>query len=268
MDYSKEGFLSLYEQLKTLENKIDEERRNKVPENNLQKEKSSLQELKSKLWDYANKLWDYAINLIEQNPDNREIACIVYSAFDFHTFGIYERLSDNLKNDKLVTMLALKKFDSSAYGRVGNNFRNDPEVMYLLIKQVNSVDGISQCSPELLGNPEFWREIFESRNECLASEIGDNFCTVIDSINRLNKNYGTKINMGLVTEQFNSARLKESRYSPLDVMGFDWPYSPEIVQRVVNGDTETIEKYLPPSKLKDELLGKKDFTKEQDDEER
>ena len=51
-------------------------------------------------------------------------------------------------------------------------------------------------------------------------------------------------------------------------MGFDWPYSPEIVQRVVNGDTETIEKYLPPSKLKDELLGKKDFTKEQDDEER
>ena len=74
--------------------------------------------------------------------------------------------------------------------------------MYLLIKHVQGVNGISQCSQELLGDSAFWREVFESRNESLASEIGDNFRTVIHSINQLGNNYGLNINMNLVLEKF------------------------------------------------------------------
>ena len=259
MNYSKEEFLSLYEQWKVLNNKINEALGKNVPGFDLRKERVALEELYSKMHSYA-------INLIQQNPDNREIACVVYSAFDLRAPMIYEKLSENLRNDKLVTMLAIKKFDESAYGRIGNNLRNDPEVMYLLIKNVQGVNGISQCSQELLGDLAFWREVFESRNVSLASEVGNNFRTVIHSISQLDNNYGLNIDMNLVNEQFNMAMSKESRYSTLDVMGLynsQWTNSPEIVQKVINGDIEMINKYLPISKLKDELLVGKDFTEEQ-----
>lgn len=140
--------------------------------------------------------------------------------------------------------------------------------MYLLIKHVNGVNGISQCSQELLGNPAFWREVFESRDVSFASEVGNGFVDVIYNIKRLSDNYGLNINMKLVNEQFDLAKEKKSRYSPLDVMGLynsSWTISPEIVQKVINDDIETINKYLPASKLKDELSKKENkvYTEEQ-----
>lgn len=126
MNYTKEEFLLLYEQWKTLNDKINDDLSNSVSVYDSKKERAALEELKSKLHIYA-------VNLIEQNPDNREIACIVYSAFDLWAPSVYERLSENLKNDKLVTMLAIKKFDESAYGKIGNNLRNDRKLcIYLL----------------------------------------------------------------------------------------------------------------------------------------
>ena len=251
MNYSKEDFLSLYEQWKTLNNKINEALGNKIPATKLKKERDVLEKLRLALYSYAPKV-------VKQNPDDKEIACIVYSAFNLRAPRIYEKLSENLKNDKLVTMLAIKKFDESAYTRVGKELRGDPEVMYLLIKHVSGVDGISQCSPELLSDSVFWKEIFESRNNCLASEVGSDFSQVIPKIYELIGKYELNIDMGIVTQQYWLAKDKESRDSSFDVMGLynsDWTTNPQIVQKVLNGDMETINKYLPESNLKAELLG-------------
>lgn len=250
MTYTKEEFLLLYEQWKTLKNKIIEALRSNVSVEAINKENVAKDDLYSKLIQYAK-------HLVEQNPDDKSIVCTVYGTFELKAPRIYEILSDRLKNDKLVTMLAIKKFDESAYGRLGNDLRSDPEVMYLLIKHTIGVSGISQCSPELLNNPLFWQEIFASRDTCLASEIGDNFVTVLNGIKQLNIDNGLNIDMELVKNQFDLAMKQKSRYSTLNIMGLynsSWTYNPEIIQKVIDGDIETINKYLPNSKLKEELL--------------
>lgn len=202
-------------------------------------------------------MWEYGVKLVEQNPSDREIVCMVYSSFSLQAPNLYEILSDELKNDKLVTMLALKKFDSTAYSIVGERLRYDKEVMYLLLTQTSDLLAITQFSPELAYDPAFWQEIFESRYECLKSESGDGFRRVLFEIDRMNNDYQLSLDMNMINNQFYNAMSKPSRYSNLDVMGLynsGWTCNPHIVQEIIHGNQELIDKCIPISSLREELL--------------
>ena len=53
-------------------------------------------------------LGEYGIALLQNNPNNKEIACIVYSGLPLQ-YGAYSSLSEEVRNDKLVTLFALEK---------------------------------------------------------------------------------------------------------------------------------------------------------------
>lgn len=247
MEYTKEGFMSLYDQWSALNQEV---MMSNVSFDKIRPKADKLEELRIQIFKYG-------VELVKQNPSDKEVVCTVYSAFNLYAPRIYNLISDELKNDKLIAMLALKKFDESAYGNVGDNLKSDKEVMYLQTKQTSGLFAITEYSPELRNDPSFWREIFESRFIALASEVGDQFGKVLYEIDRLNKKYDLHIDMSMVNTVFYEAQAKEGRNSSLDVMGLynsGWAYNPHIMHEIMIGNTEVINQCVSDSELKNSLL--------------
>ena len=135
MEYTKEGFIKLYDEYRQAD-----------------KDHSELKTQK------YHELGSYGESLLKQNPNNKEIACIVYSGLPLKS-GAYSSLSDELKNDKLVTLLALNNFDETSYNSIGENLKGDKEVMFALANNTAGVLSASQLSENLVKDEKFWVEL-------------------------------------------------------------------------------------------------------------
>ena len=255
MNYSKEEFMKKYDEWFDCKMDLNRSLANSGPVD--YQKRNRLNQL------YDN-LCKYGVGLLKQNPNDREIACIVYSAFELQAPSLYEYLSDELKNDKLVTMLAIKKFDMKACEQVGERLKSDKEVMYLLLKHTSGLIGITKFAPELLIDESFWKEIFASRCICLASEVGNQFGQVYYDIAKLNEKYRLGINMSMIYGDFSRAMEHPSVNSNLDVMGLynsNWTNNPHLVDEMVKGHVDVINNYVVDSELKEELLGNLEVSK-------
>ncbi len=197
----------------------------------------------------------YGKALAEQNPNDRRIISTVYAAMPLWAPRIYEGLSEDLQNDKFVTMMALKKFDESSYGRVGASLRGDKETMFLLATQTAGELSVTQFAPSLLADQNFWSELLgDSDVFHLLTE--SEYSSFLYRVNRLNEKYKLGINMGTLISATQIAKTKEQFYhSPLKVMGnYDfWINNPYIVKDIAEGKEDTIQKNVR-GMLKQELL--------------
>ena len=104
-------------------------------------------------------LGKYGIALLQNNPNNKEITCIVYSGLPLQ-YGAYSSLSEEVRNDKLVTLLALEKFDHTAFGEsIGKDLRNDKEVMFSFARNTTGVGSVVYFSDELKKDKNFWVDL-------------------------------------------------------------------------------------------------------------
>ena len=147
MEYTKEGFIKLYDEYRqAFHNHADAL---------TYEDRLKASELKTQKY---HELGSYGESLLKQNPNNKEIACIVYSGLPLKS-GAYSSLSDELKNDKLVTLLALNNFDETSYNSIGENLKGDKEVMFALANNTAGVLSASQLSENLVKDEKFWVEL-------------------------------------------------------------------------------------------------------------
>lgn len=104
-------------------------------------------------------LVSYGKNLLKENPNNKEIACIVYSGLPLGYSGMYENLSDELKNDKLTTLFALNNFDSASYGKMGDKLKSDRDVMFAFASNTEGISSAAYFSENLKKDEYFWEEV-------------------------------------------------------------------------------------------------------------
>lgn len=134
MEYTKEGFIKLFDEL-----------------NDINNEEKEIKE---------EQLVNYAKELLKNNPNNKELACIVYSGLPHLGYKYYDSLSEELRNDKFVTLLALENFDRTVSGQnIGEDLKNDREVMFSFARNTDGVGSAFYFSDELKRDKEFWVDL-------------------------------------------------------------------------------------------------------------
>ena len=239
-----QSFLEVYDELQAVKNKranITDYHQNRV-----------YADLESKI---SADLRAYGRQLIKDFPNDREIVCIVYAAMPLWAPRLYESLGEDLRNDKLTTMLAIRHFDESAYGRVGASLRGDKETMFLLATHVAGEQSITQFAPSLLNDQSFWIEAMGD-SDVFHLITPDDYGSFLYRVNRVNEKYNLKMDMGVLISASEYAKEKDRNYhSPLAVMNTypSWADDPRLIREIVNGNEDVIQKWTT-GMLRQELL--------------
>lgn len=143
MEYTVDGFIKLYDEYKKIEGII-------------YRDAQKSQERENKKW----QLGEYGIALLQNNPNNKEIACIVYSGLPWR-FGAYSSLSEEVRNDRLVTLFAIENWDHTVSKEsIGKDLRNDRHVMLSLAATSWYIGEYISCfSDELKKDKKFWEDL-------------------------------------------------------------------------------------------------------------
>lgn len=171
MEYTIDGFIKLYDENKKFEGVIS-------------RDIQEIQERENK----KLQLGEYGIALLQNNPNNKEIACIVYSGLPLKC-GAYSSLSEEVRNDKLVTLFALEKFDGTISGEnIGKNLRNDREVMFSFARNTTGVGSVAYFSDELKKDKNFWVDLLTYAYVSPSNSLGYALYQLQQINNHLNLN--------------------------------------------------------------------------------
>lgn len=222
MEYTKEGFIKLYDEYRQAD-----------------KDHSELKTQK------YHELGSYGESLLKQNPNNKEIACIVYSGLPLKS-GAYSSLSDELKNDKLVTLLALNNFDETSYNSIGENLKSDKEVMFALANNTTGVLSASQLSENLVKDEKFWVELLTYA----YIRGNDTLDVVISQLHELDNSHNLNLDFNVINAAAmevkanghergdNQDRAKLSTSALTTRASF----SPHFMENLFQGNVEEVEK--------------------------
>lgn len=247
MEYTLEGFIKLYDEKIEIENKhinaVSDEARHY---SNLVSQKRT-------------ELGTYGKELLKQHPNDKEIVCTVYAGMPLG-YGNYEELSNELKNDKLVTLLALNNFDRSSYANIGDNLKSDKEVMFALAKNTQGTVSATQFSKELSGDRSFWTELLSDAYRTSSESIN----SVLAQIKNVNEQYNLNLDLNMIISVANE--IKEIKTSPLETAYYNMYLTPHTMQNVFQGEVEKVEettKLLGNQALNELLLSEATVAKEQ-----
>lgn len=234
MEYTKEGFIKLYDEYRqAFHNHADAL---------TYEDRLKASELKTQKY---HELGSYGESLLKQNPNNKEIACIVYSGLPLKS-GAYSSLSDELKNDKLVTLLALNNFDETSYNSIGENLKGDKEVMFALANNTAGVLSASQLSENLVKDEKFWVELLTYA----YIRENDTLDVVISQLHELDNSHNLNLDFNVINAAAmevkanghergdNQDRAKLSTSALTTRASF----SPHFMENLFQGNVEEVEK--------------------------
>lgn len=247
MNYTLEGFLKLYDELREAENKHSNSTSDKLRyySNIVSQKRAEIEQ--------------YGKELLQQHPSDKEIACTVYAGLPLGS-GAYTSLSDELKNDKLVTLLALNNFDQSSYANIGDKLKSDKEVMFALAKNTTGVLSVTEFSKTLANDKSFWVELLSDAYRTSTQSI-DN---VLSEISKINDKYQLNLNLEMITST--AHEITSIKESPLETYYYRAYLTPHRMQSMFQGDVEKIEditKYLGNKTLNELLLAEATKAKKQ-----
>ncbi len=224
MEYTIDGFIKLYDENKKFEGVIS-------------RDIQEIQERENK----KLQLGEYGIALLQNNPNNKEIACIVYSGLPLKC-GAYSSLSAEVRNDKLVTLFALEKFDGTISGEnIGKNLRNDREVMFSFARNTVGVGSVVYFSDELKKDKNFWVDLLTYAYVSPSNSLGYALYQLQQINNHLNLNLDFNvINAAAAEVKAKGHEQGDSIYnceiSAMNLVGC----SPHFMDEVLKGNVEYV----------------------------
>lgn len=224
MEYTIDGFIKLYDENKKFEGVIS-------------RDIQEIQERENK----KLQLGEYGIALLQNNPNNKEIACIVYSGLPLKC-GAYSSLSEEVRNDKLVTLLALEKFDGTIFGEnIGKNLRNDREVMFSFARNTVGVGSVAYFSDELKKDKNFWVDLLTYAYVSPSNSLGYALYQLQQINNHLNLNLDFNvINAAAAEVKTKGHEQGDSIYncgiSAMNLVGC----TPHFMEEVLKGNVEYV----------------------------
>lgn len=224
MEYTIDGFIKLYDENKKFEGVIS-------------RDIQEIQERENK----KLQLGEYGIALLQNNPNNKEIACIVYSGLPLKC-GAYSSLSEEVRNDKLVTLFALEKFDGTISGEnIGKNLRNDREVMFSFARNTTGVGSVAYFSDELKKDKNFWVDLLTYAYVSPSNSLGYALYQLQQINNHLNLNLDFNIiNAAAAEVKAKGHEQGDSIYncgiSAMNLVGC----SPHFMDEVLKGNVEYV----------------------------
>lgn len=231
MEYTIDGFIKLYDENKKFEGVIS-------------RDIQEIQERENK----KLQLGEYGIALLQNNPNNKEIACIVYSGLPLKC-GAYSSLSEEVRNDKLVTLFALEKFDGTISGEnIGKNLRNDREVMFSFARNTTGVGSVAYFSDELKKDKNFWVDLLTYAYVSPSNSLGYALYQLQQINNHLNLNLDFNIINAAAAEvkakgHEQGDTIYNCKISAMNLVGC----SPHFMDEVLKGNVEyvsTEQKFL------------------------
>ena len=231
MEYTIDGFIKLYDENKKFEGVIS-------------RDIQEIQERENK----KLQLGEYGIALLQNNPNNKEIACIVYSGLPLKC-GAYSSLSEEVRNDKLVTLFALEKFDGTISGEnIGKNLRNDREVMFSFSRNTTGVGSVAYFSDELKKDKNFWVDLLTYAYVSPSNSLGYALYQLQQINNHLNLNLDFNIINAAAAEvkakgHEQGDTIYNCKISAMNLVGC----SPHFMDEVLKGNVEyvsTEQKFL------------------------
>lgn len=224
MEYTIDGFIKLYDENKKFEGVIS-------------RDIQEIQERENK----KLQLGEYGIALLKNNPNNKEIACIVYSGLPLKC-GAYSSLSEEVRNDKLVTLFALEKFDGTISGEnIGKNLRNDREVMFSFARNTVGVGSVAYFSDELKKDKNFWVDLLTYAYVSPSNSLGYALYQLQQINNHLNLNLDFNvINAAAAEVKAKGHEQGDSIYncgiSAMNLVGC----TPHFMEEVLKGNVEYV----------------------------
>lgn len=224
MEYTIDGFIKLYDENKKFEGVIS-------------RDIQEIQERENK----KLQLGEYGIALLQNNPNNKEIACIVYSGLPLKC-GAYSSLSEEVRNDKLVTLFALEKFDGTISGEnIGKNLRNDREVMFSFARNTTGVGSVSYFSDELKKDKNFWVDLLTYAYVSPSNSLGYALYQLQQINNHLNLNLDFNIINAAAAEvkakgHEQGDTIYNCKISAMNLVGC----SPHFMDEVLKGNVEYV----------------------------
>lgn len=224
MEYTIDGFIKLYDENKKFEGVIS-------------RDIQEIQERENK----KLQLGEYGIALLQNNPNNKEIACIVYSGLPLKC-GAYSSLSEEVRNDKLVTLFALEKFDGTISGEnIGKNLRNDREVMFSFARNTVGVGSVAYFSDELKKDKNFWVDLLTYAYVSPSNSLGYALYQLQQINNHLNLNLDFNvINAAAAEVKAKGHEQGDSIYncgiSAMNLVGC----TPHFMEEVLKGNVEYV----------------------------
>ena len=224
MEYTIDGFIKLYDENKKFEGVIS-------------RDIQEIQERENKKLQLA----EYGIALLQNNPNNKEIACIVYSGLPLKC-GAYSSLSEEVRNDKLVTLFALEKFDGTISGEnIGKNLRNDREVMFSFARNTVGVGSVAYFSDELKKDKNFWVDLLTYAYVSPSNSLG----YALYQLQQINSHLNLNLDFNVIDAA--AAEVKTKRHeqgdtiynceiSAMNLVGC----SPHFMDEVLKGNVEYV----------------------------
>lgn len=226
MNYNIETFIQMYNELDSITNT-----------RNGSLHKISRSKLKNEIKKLEMELNHYGEELLKCFPEDKKIVCIVYSGVSLGKIDYYKNLGENIKRDKLCTLLALNNFDCTSFGYIPNELKNDKQVMFTLANNTEGALSITQFSPELTRDEEFMADVFA----CAYQRQG---VTDIDKalyqINRYNEMYFLNLDLNSLINASKKAKTLNKYQSKYDTSWIS-SLNPNSIIEILDGNIKYIE---------------------------